>query len=328
MVLVHPQPATMKDDPALHSRGDAKVAAVDCKEFLKTSQDAEIIKSSDATEATAAESDDEQQSLEAAKANLRALLHKHDRSAKHPEVAKAVEELAAMNPTDDAVQSPFLAGRFVSLTRPEFPGRIKQEGNAHLDQYTLGRMSFNIFQPNDLVCTIVETRNDLVLAPQQEDANDESRILAYPLKTQMIVHTPKGDFPASIHMKAVASSDKQPTNRLGVTFAGGTLTPGAEVRSDSTKLALWKEVFADAYKKAEAERSYVSSFVQFVFKWLFQLTTPTDEEADADETNSVSFEMGRCPHGFIDVLYLDEDLRITKGNRGTVVIVERVPSEE
>ena len=38
---------------------------------------------------------------------------------------------------------------------------------------------------------------------------------------------------------------------------------------------------------------------------------------------SVSFEMKRCPHGYIDVLYLDEDLRITRGNRGTIVIVER-----
>ena len=262
-----------------------------------------------------------------AKANLKALLVKHNRSAKHPDVEKAIEVLQALNTTKDAASSPFLEGCFVSLTRPEFPGRIKQEKeNEHIDQYTLGRMSFNIFQPKDLVCTITHTRNIIKRSPQEEKVGSTSsttRTFSYPLETHMTVHTPKGDFPASLQMEAFCSSAKQPKNRLGVTFVGGTMVPGVDVRSDPKKLALWKEVFANAYEKAEAERSYLSSIMLYFFKWMFQLTTPTDEEAAQNEDSSVRFEMKRCPHGHIDVLFLDEDMRITRGNRGTTVILER-----
>jgi hypothetical protein len=124
-------------------------------------------------------------------------------------------------------------------------------------------------------------------------------------------------------MEAQCSSEKQPKNRLGVTFVGGTMCPAHEVRSDSAKLALWKEVFANAYKKAEEERSYISAAMNYIFEWLFKLSTPTDEEAMKNDYTAVSFEMKRCPHGYIDVLYVDEDLRITRGNRGTVVVVAR-----
>ena len=292
-----------------------------------------VRKASDLTEATAAESDDEQQiSVAAAKSNLKDLLAKHNRSAKHPEVARAIEELVSMNQTKDAALSPYLEGSYVTLTRAEFPGRLKQDpGNEHIDQYTLGRMSFGVFQPANLVCTVVNSYNDLRRTSNEEgDSQDggEYRTFSYPLVTRIVIHTPKGDFPASLLMEALCSSHKQPKNRLGVTFVGGTLTPGEEVRSDPNRLTLWREVFAHAYAKAEAERSYFSSFMLYVFKWMFQLTTPTDEEALASETCCFRFEMKRCPHGYVDVLYLDEDMRITKGNRGTVVILERAPRKE
>lgn len=323
------------DDPALRDSADSKIIqspATTSNKHLHQHHDeplkkqTSVVASSDVSETTASESDDEQPSaVAAAKENLKALLKKHDRSAKHPEVVQAIEELAALNPTGDAARAPYLEGRFVALTRPEFPGRIKQPEGRDVDQYTLGRLSFNIFQPNNLVCTIVETRNELIEAPLEEEGHSSDvRRFAYPLITAIIIHTDKGDFPATICMDAVGTTEKQPKNRLGVTFAGGTLTPAEEVRSDPDQLELWKEVFADAYKKAEEQRSYLSSVFQYIFKWVFQLTTPKDEDAEKSETHSVSFQMKRCPHGYFDILYVDEDMRITKGNRGTVVIVERM----
>ncbi|CAB9519540.1 PAP_fibrillin [Seminavis robusta] len=339
MVLVQTQLSHENEDPALCENTEVKMSVSNVpplKEDLNTMNTGSVRSTGDMTDSTASLSDDEQQTaLATAKANLKALLAKHDRSAKHPEVEKAIEELSALNPTKDAAMSPFLEGSFVSLTRPEFPGRLKQEpGKEHLDQYTLGRMSFNIFQPGKLVCTVNSTQNDLILAPAKQEESDkenqnndssdgESRTYTYPLSTNIIIHTEKGDFPACLRMEALCSSDKQPKNRLGVTFVGGTLMPGEKVRSDPIQLDQWKEVFGGAYEKAEAERSYISSFMQYLFKWMFQLSTPTDEQALASESCSVSFEMKRCPHGYLDVMYLDEDLRITRGNRGTVVIVER-----
>jgi hypothetical protein len=286
----------------------------------------------DETETTTRSTGDDgkQHALASAKANLKALLLQHNRSAKHPDVLRAIEELQALNPPEDAAVDANLEGDFHSLTKPEFPGRIKQDPeNDHIDQYTLGRMSFNIFQPKDLVCTIRKTKNTLKLVENGKEGNDsESRTFAYPLVTEIVVHTDKGDFPAFLRMQAQCSSDKQPKNRLGVTFVGGTLCPAHQVRDDSTKLALWKQVFENAYRKAAEEQSYFSAAMSYVFKWLFKLSTPSDQEAMKNDYTAVSFEMKRCPHGYIDILYLDEDLRITRGNRGTVVIVERDTPED
>ncbi len=55
-------------------------------------------------------------------------------------------------------------------------------------------------------------------------------------------------------------------------------------------------------------------------KLAFKLTLPTDE---SDSESCARYEMKREPKGYFDILYVDEDLRITRGNRGTVVIVQR-----
>ena len=68
----------------------------------------------------------------------------------------------------------------------------------------------------------------------------------------------------------------------------------------------------------QAEKA--SSEMQHQLKLLLGLTLPSDDESNT----KFQFNMARSPVGYLDVLYLDEDLRVTKGNRGTIVIVERV----
>ena len=41
-------------------------------------------------------------------------------------------------------------------------------------------------------------------------------------------------------------------------------------------------------------------------------------------TDELSFRMDKSPAGYLDILYLDDTLRITRGNFGSVVVVERV----
>jgi hypothetical protein len=42
------------------------------------------------------------------------------------------------------------------------------------------------------------------------------------------------------------------------------------------------------------------------------------------ETGRIEFQMKRSPKGALDILYLDEELRITKGQKETVLVCDRV----
>ena len=66
---------------------------------------------------------------------------------------------------------------------------------------------------------------------------------------------------------------------------------------------------------AEQERGYLESLLRWTMKKMLKMTFPTDE--------SMRFEMKRVMHGYVDVLYLDEDMRITKGNHGSIVVTTR-----
>lgn len=169
--------------------------------------------------------------------------------------------------------------------------------------------------------------------------------MMYPLVSSITIHTSPGDDDGDLEAiltnqgvcTPVPSSKNSGNgeNRLSVTFESGKLTPSKQVLSNKAKLNLWKQTFHKAYTKAHEERSYLSRVGRFALHWMLKLTPPTDlvsNDTDVDNTStsmlgelySFQFQMKRAPHGYFDVLFLDEELRITRGNRGTYVIVERM----
>lgn len=42
------------------------------------------------------------------------------------------------------------------------------------------------------------------------------------------------------------------------------------------------------------------------------------------ETGEVSFTMQRSPKGRLEILYLDDELRITRGEKGTVLVCQKL----
>jgi len=253
------------------------------------------------------------------KSELRGLLFKNGGSTKEPDVMSVIEELIKMKPCVDVAETTEFLGEFSSLTCPNFPGRIEQQtpGKEHIAQYSLGRMSFNIFQPNKLVCTIRGLRNEVI---ELGGTKDGKRHYSYNLISDITIHTDDGDLPAILINEAKCYEHSEIRNRLIVTFTGGTLLPTEDVLNDTVKLTLWSKTFERAYQKADEQRSYVGWIVQFFVKLLMGLTYPTDE---ALAKHCFHFDMTRSPLGYLDCLYLDEDLRITRGNRGTIVVVER-----
>lgn len=44
----------------------------------------------------------------------------------------------------------------------------------------------------------------------------------------------------------------------------------------------------------------------------------------ASGTGVMSYSMSKAPKGWLDVMFLDDEWRITRGNRGSIVVAERV----
>jgi hypothetical protein len=153
----------------------------------------------------------------------------------------------------------------------------------------------------------------------------DEKNFSYHLVLDITIHTPDGDLPATMINEAHCYEHPDVNNRLMVTFTGGTLMPADELVNDKFKLQLWGTTFEGAYKKADEERSYLGWIFQYFMKFLLGLTLPSDNSGNSEEIlkNTFRFSMKRSPTGHMDVLYLDEDLRITKGNRGTIVVAER-----
>ncbi|PSB59992.1 hypothetical protein C7B79_27455, partial [Chroococcidiopsis cubana CCALA 043] len=99
---------------------------------------------------------------------------------------------------------------------------------------------------------------------------------------------------------------------LQVKFTGGILAP-----QDPAQMAAWKAVFG---QQSQRSRNWREKLTSGAFALVFGLVPP--QEIDS-HTGEVSFTMHRSPKGSLEILYLDEELRITRGNRGTVLVCER-----
>lgn len=266
---------------------------------------------------------DEPERLEA---SLKKLLKSHYGSTKHKEVLKEIDNLIPHNPVkdQDPTASSHWEGDFVCHTIPEFPGRLKNEDKSVI-QYTLGRLSFGVFQPHNLVCTIRSVRQSIGVRMQTETG--AFRSYEYPVLMDLTIHTVDGqELPAVVSHDAICFKCPKNQQRLKVIFKGSTLVPSQEVLNDTALFQTWQTTFAGAYAKADKERGIISKTFRGMMAWWFQMTFPDDQQMEQSRNHSVHFEMKRSPKGWLDVLYLSDNTRVTQGNRGTIVVVEPVAS--
>ena len=101
-------------------------------------------------------------------------------------------------------------------------------------------------------------------------------------------------------------------NNLQVEFTGGTLTP-----TESQNLETWKKIFS---QPSPSKKGFSEQLMSVFLKFMFGLVPPQGMNL---ETGEISFTMKRSPKGRLEVLYLDEELRITRGERGTILVCER-----
>ena len=260
------------------------------------------------------------------KSELKALLAASKGCPKEETITDIIAKLSERDPCPKGfAKLDCFPGDFAALSIPNFPGRIKpaKKNEEDIAKYTLGRLSFNIFQPNELVCTVRSIQNQM----HRISSDDDAAVFSYNFVCDLIIHTPEGDLEATLINKAFCRENENRDNRMSVTFTGGCLIPGNENTSyDPNMLGLWEKTFAKAYERATKERTLMGWIYHYCLVLFLGLTMPKDATQWASSRNehSFHFDIKRPPKGFFDVLYLDDDVRITKGNRGTITVVERL----
>ena len=86
-------------------------------------------------------------------------------------------------------------------------------------------------------------------------------------------------------------------------------------------LEAWKQIFGNQVPVSGASRTPLKeSLTGFFMRLMFGIVPP---QGMNPKTGEVMFKMQRSPKAKLQILYLDEELRITKGERGTLLVCDR-----
>lgn len=237
-----------------------------------------------------------------AKAALYSALAGADDEPKAPPVVAAIEVLASLPPCEDILAAG--DGMWEVISKPDFPDSLGLDATGR-HCFTLGRASFNMYQPLGMPIAIESIKNEVV---PLGDGDERSYRVIVQFETAGDTGTP---LRGVMDNAGLCVGDAEKSDRLGVQFTGGAMRP-----AEGTSLRDWSQVFAQQDQRG---MGVGARFAGWMAKRLFALQRPTGIDADG----AVSYAMKKAPQGYLDVLYLDEELRITRGNRGSIVIAKR-----
>ena len=239
-----------------------------------------------------------------AKQELREALANNQGDTKAAPVVEAIAALAALNPTTTpAHNAAFQDGEWLLINAPNFPGGVLQENGKR--RYTLGRLAFNMFQPTGLRLEIDQVWQP-VLPTGLGDQRTHDIIVSF-TTVDDAWPTLKGI------VKNLGVCEPKTEDEISVQFTGGVLCPSPKQDLDS-----WRQVFGSG--KMRSPTALKDKAMNLFLKLMFGLQKPSPIDP---QTGEIRFEMTRSPRGTLKILYLDEELRITKGEKGTVLVCER-----
>ena len=112
--------------------------------------------------------------------------------------------------------------------------------------------------------------------------------------------------------------DPNVPDRFTVWFTGGKIEPNTTQQD----IQNWRKVFA-----SPAERTLKEKAACFVAQMLMGATIPT--HMNLEENSSLTYEFTRPigGHGlaYVDLIYMDDGLRVMRGHKGTIFVFARVP---
>jgi hypothetical protein len=233
-------------------------------------------------------------------------------------------------------------GMWLTLSKPSYFGCLGENDNGD-PMYTLGRMTFDMFSPTNIVCSLqgnfnpvevvsVEERKAMLetvpKSLREEVESGKTVLRTYHVVTAFTIEPAMAAFPNApnkdVHrpikgiMTTYGYSLPDPTveNRHSIWFTGGRIEPN----NNPTDIFEWKRLFTLHPPK----HSFGEKAKLLAVKLLMGATVP-DKMAD-DGSMEYTFTRPIGGHGmaYVDVVYLDETLRIVRGHRGTVFVFSKL----
>lgn len=247
-------------------------------------------------------------------------------------------------------KSPQLDGMWLSLSKPMFSDCLGfNSRNEPL--YTLGRMAFDIFKPSRLVCSLQGTFNPVHrLDPKDvarleciptcfrdEIRNGNSVIRTYNTVCAFTIEAARespsnqhafGNNPPNLGVEqpiqglmttfGYAISNPNDSSQLSIWFTGGSL----EVHDVDGHVQQWKHIFEGENQPKRKQQGF----------WKRRLSKSQEKgislpelEGDGKMTYEILKPFAGHDSSYVNVLYMDEALLVTKANTGPIYVSARVP---
>jgi len=246
---------------------------------------------------------------------------------------------------------PQMEGMWITLSKPQWSGCLgmKEDETERNFLYTLGRMSFDMFRPTELVCSIQGTFNpvhvvrskDIPTVPSKlkDEIRDEKKavvrtydiVTAFTIEPHNSKYDKKGpenhnnnsstrspnhavDHPIEALMTTYGYVLANPENphRLTIWFTDGTI----EVIHDAKS---WRKVFSPTTLPKRTFREQVRVHVGAKVA-----VGAVPSQGEMEEDGRMSYHLKRPIGGhttaYIDILYMDGTVRIAKANNGVVYV--------
>jgi len=265
------------------------------------------------------------------------------------EQLRTLYSVSGWDASDSAGHNKFISpkktieGTWLTLNRPHF-NECLGKNSAGEYMYTMGRLSFDMFTPGNLICSIQgifnnievvnleKDRHSLKSVPKslKEEINKGSSILRkYDIVTAFTVEPNSPQFGSFSPNKYVYKPlrgiittygyvlpDPTVPNRLSIWFSGGKI----EANEDDHHPEEWKRAFGDGtFKRHLQEKARV-----LAAKLLLGAEVPDKIEEDGSMSYKLHRPIGGHGSAYVDVLYMDDTLRIVQGNRGSLFVFTRV----
>lgn len=243
----------------------------------------------------------------------------------------------------EVVGSDSVSGMWLTLSKPTFFGCLGENDNGD-PMYTLGRMSFDMFSPTNLVCSLqgnfnpVEVVNDedrkamLEAVPKslrEEVENGTTVLRTYHVVTAFTIEPNLAAYPNAPNkdvnrpIKGIMTTfgyslpDPNTPNRHSIWFTGGRIEPNNE----ASDISAWKKLFA----MHPPLHTFGEKAKLLAVKLLMGATVPKEVAEDGSMEYAFTRPLGGHGMAYVDVIYLDDSMRIVRGHRGTTFVFSRVP---